>query len=416
MPPAAARIAPLPPPADPRRGVRGAPQVGPRGLHQRQAAWLEEHGTELGSSTSSSATTWNRPSCTASSSFARRSRLAAAARRRLTAAGSRALGARTTAPPCACSSALPRWFPRPRSTSSSSPSLETLCPGPAGPRGAPAGRRPRRARGCGRRSSRRALREDRGGLFALDLEPDGAAERLAVLVEQALPVFGAADDDLALYIAYSALGEVAGMRGRDGRRARGIRAGLRPRSAGGLPTVLEHGDSRLWSLLRDDPRVGAARVARRGRATSRSGSVPPRLPGRCAGDARSLRRGARDPRRSAGGAGRARRGHPAREPHRLRVRLGRALGWRSCRRGRVRSRGLPAARGARGRAASCRARPGTWRRRSTRSTASTRPKRGLAARRSSARATTPGGDALAAGQGEGARAPWRARRGRAARS
>ena len=41
------------------------------------------------------------------------------------------------------------------------------------------------------------------------LGTEGATETLAALVEQALPVFEAADDDLALYIAYSALAEVA---------------------------------------------------------------------------------------------------------------------------------------------------------------------------------------------------------------
>ena len=50
------------------------------------------------------------------------------------------------------------------------------------------------------------------GVFRLYLEPEGAAERLAALVEQAMPVFHAARDDLALYIGYSALGEVANMR------------------------------------------------------------------------------------------------------------------------------------------------------------------------------------------------------------
>jgi tetratricopeptide (TPR) repeat protein len=76
-----------------------------------------------------------------------------------------------------------------------------------------------------------------GGLFALDLEPDGAAERLAVLVEQALPVFGAAEDDLALCIAYTALAEVVGWR--RGRMDAGLeateRAFAHARQAGYLP-------------------------------------------------------------------------------------------------------------------------------------------------------------------------------------
>jgi class 3 adenylate cyclase/tetratricopeptide (TPR) repeat protein len=44
------------------------------------------------------------------------------------------------------------------------------------------------------------------------LEPQGATERLDVLLERALPVFEAARDDVALYIGYSSLGAVAAMR------------------------------------------------------------------------------------------------------------------------------------------------------------------------------------------------------------
>jgi class 3 adenylate cyclase/tetratricopeptide (TPR) repeat protein len=43
------------------------------------------------------------------------------------------------------------------------------------------------------------------GIVRTRLEPEGANERLTALVEQALPVFEAAGDDLALYIAYEAL-------------------------------------------------------------------------------------------------------------------------------------------------------------------------------------------------------------------
>jgi class 3 adenylate cyclase/tetratricopeptide (TPR) repeat protein len=50
------------------------------------------------------------------------------------------------------------------------------------------------------------------GVCRILLEPEGATERLAALVEQALPVFEAAGDELALYTAYSALGQVANMR------------------------------------------------------------------------------------------------------------------------------------------------------------------------------------------------------------
>ena len=47
------------------------------------------------------------------------------------------------------------------------------------------------------------------------LEPEGATERLAAVVEQALPVFEAARDDLALYIAYAGLGMVMDMQAQE---------------------------------------------------------------------------------------------------------------------------------------------------------------------------------------------------------
>ena len=58
---------------------------------------------------------------------------------------------------------------------------------------------------CGR------IQEDR---FRTLLDPEGATDRLSTIAEQALPIFEAAGDDLALYIGYSALGQVANMRGR----------------------------------------------------------------------------------------------------------------------------------------------------------------------------------------------------------
>jgi class 3 adenylate cyclase/tetratricopeptide (TPR) repeat protein len=52
------------------------------------------------------------------------------------------------------------------------------------------------------------------GVQRLYLDPESANEKLAVLLEQALPVLEAAGDDLALYIAYSALSEEPAQRGR----------------------------------------------------------------------------------------------------------------------------------------------------------------------------------------------------------
>jgi tetratricopeptide (TPR) repeat protein len=47
------------------------------------------------------------------------------------------------------------------------------------------------------------------GIVHMDLEPEGATQQLAALAEQALPAFQTADDDVALYVGYSALGWVA---------------------------------------------------------------------------------------------------------------------------------------------------------------------------------------------------------------
>ena len=52
------------------------------------------------------------------------------------------------------------------------------------------------------------------GLYRIHLEPGDATEELVALIEDALPVFDAADDHLALYLAYSALSEVASLRAR----------------------------------------------------------------------------------------------------------------------------------------------------------------------------------------------------------
>jgi class 3 adenylate cyclase/tetratricopeptide (TPR) repeat protein len=55
-------------------------------------------------------------------------------------------------------------------------------------------------------------------MFRMSVEPEGAAETVSRLVGGALPVFQAAGDDMALYIAYSALAEVAFMHGQMGAR------------------------------------------------------------------------------------------------------------------------------------------------------------------------------------------------------
>jgi len=54
----------------------------------------------------------------------------------------------------------------------------------------------------------------KAGVLRINLEPEGATENLTALLEQALPVFEAAGDDLALYAGHYALGWVAAMRAR----------------------------------------------------------------------------------------------------------------------------------------------------------------------------------------------------------
>ncbi|HET6617761.1 MAG TPA: adenylate/guanylate cyclase domain-containing protein [Gemmatimonadota bacterium] len=51
-------------------------------------------------------------------------------------------------------------------------------------------------------------------MVGLYFEPEGATEKLSSLVEQALPVFQAGGDELALYVGYAALSEVEVTRGR----------------------------------------------------------------------------------------------------------------------------------------------------------------------------------------------------------
>ncbi len=51
------------------------------------------------------------------------------------------------------------------------------------------------------------------GLLRQSYEPEGATERLAVLLDEALPEFEAAGDDVALRVAYAALGQVRNLQG-----------------------------------------------------------------------------------------------------------------------------------------------------------------------------------------------------------
>jgi class 3 adenylate cyclase/tetratricopeptide (TPR) repeat protein len=184
-------------------------------LHQRYAAWLEEHGAELVELDELLGYHLEQ-ACRYRDELGLPDdgMLAAAARRRLTIAGRRA---HLRADHGAAVSLLERaaalvpageldlaletdladalfWAGRVRDACGRAGSLAE--------RAAAAGDRV--AELCGK------IQE---GQFRLDLEPEGATQQLAALIEQALPVFRAAGHDLALYAGYAALGQVANMRG-----------------------------------------------------------------------------------------------------------------------------------------------------------------------------------------------------------
>jgi class 3 adenylate cyclase/tetratricopeptide (TPR) repeat protein len=54
----------------------------------------------------------------------------------------------------------------------------------------------------------------RAGVLRMYIEPEAVGEKLSTFVEEVLPMFEAAGDDMALFVAYSALGEVADTQGR----------------------------------------------------------------------------------------------------------------------------------------------------------------------------------------------------------
>ena len=76
----------------------------------------------------------------------------------------------------------------------------------------------------------------RAGIIGIYLGAEGATGKLAALVEQALPLFESAGDDMALYVAYSALAEVLQARGQmDAALEAFERAFAHARRAGHLP-------------------------------------------------------------------------------------------------------------------------------------------------------------------------------------
>jgi class 3 adenylate cyclase/predicted ATPase len=189
-------------------------------LHERFAAWLEQHGAVLVELDEILGYHLEQ-ACRYRGELGLPSdeELAAAARRRLTAAGRRAsfrqdfsvavrllVRAAALVPPAELDVALETDL------------ADALF---WGGRGGDALRR------AGSIAKRASAADDRVGelcgriqeeLYRTFLQPEGATEKLAALVEQALPVFEAAGDDLALYIGYSALGHVANTRGQSDAR------------------------------------------------------------------------------------------------------------------------------------------------------------------------------------------------------
>ena len=183
-------------------------------LHQRFASWLEEHATELVELDELLGYHLEQAnSYRAELGLPEDAELGARARRRLTAGGHRAVrrqdyGAAVSLYERAAALVPPTEF---------DVALETelgealLWEGKLDEALRRADALAERASAAGDRVGELCGRI-RGAVFRLNLEPAGATEKLAAIVEQALPVFQAAGDDLALYIAYSALAEVAWMR------------------------------------------------------------------------------------------------------------------------------------------------------------------------------------------------------------
>jgi class 3 adenylate cyclase len=183
-------------------------------LHERFAVWLEEHGADLVELDETLGYHLER-------AWLYRSELgtpdegvlAAAARRRLAAAGARALARSDNFAAVNLLERAAALLP-PEETDLALEHDLVFALFWAGK----SGQALERAKSIAERSS---LAGDRVGQLCGNilvghlnyyLEPQGATERLAALVEEALPVFQAARDDVALYIGYAALGAVASMR------------------------------------------------------------------------------------------------------------------------------------------------------------------------------------------------------------
>jgi class 3 adenylate cyclase/tetratricopeptide (TPR) repeat protein len=214
------------------------PKAARADLHQRFATWLEEHGTALVELDEILAYHLEQ-ACRyrADLDMPRDDDLASAARRRLTASGHRAhrradYGAAASLFTRAAALVPPAEF----DLTLECDLIDALYWGGNG------GEALRRAESL---AGRAAAEGDhvaelcgriKEGLIRLYLEPEGAAETLSALVEQALPVFLPAGDDMALYVAYTAAAEVASTHGQMGAGLEALERGLaHARQAGHLP-------------------------------------------------------------------------------------------------------------------------------------------------------------------------------------
>ena len=183
-------------------------------LHQRFAAWLEQHGSELVELDEILGYHLEQAyHYRAELGMPDDGMLAASARTRLTAAGRRAkLRQDNPASVSLLERAAALMPPAEIDVALETDLVDALFD--AG-NGAEALRRAdalaERAAAAGDRVAELCGRIKEGTLRTY-LDPEGATEQLAALVERALPVFEAAGDELALYTAYLALGQVANMR------------------------------------------------------------------------------------------------------------------------------------------------------------------------------------------------------------
>ena len=274
--------------------------------------------------------------------------LAATARRRLAAGGDARARDRTSVPPQVCSSERWRCCPRTGSTSRCELELATrpLRVG-TGCRGRHAGRVPDRAlRHAGQPSRASSPGSSRPAYVLLDLDPEGATERLDALIAEALPELRAAGDDDALYTAHPREGwsrspaRRATQQSRPGSSPLAMHARLvsRTSSWAGAPwpaCTARHPSprcSRGWT------RTSLVRAATTGFALRRGVALA--MLGR-------FEEGRGDPRRDPSRAGGARRRPPARRAHGDRIRAHRAPRRGSGDGGRTRCRRVQAARGGR---------------------------------------------------------------------